>query len=206
MAGASFKVPEISQAEMLDFHEAHFSKLATDHFQTHFLRPDDIATETTTTFDAHEESYLEEEYYEEDDDGLGYYEDGVKRTLTDEQIAIFRYSELEALRRAQENPTSKKVASQASRIDGPGQPVSTDAKGDPSDGEISDATPAVAPKKKKRKRSNKKQNERKPVIDLRKRTWDVVEQGLATLDYEGEENQQSTQSNAVQRRRISYDD
>lgn len=33
-----------------------------------------------------------EEYYEEGD--LGYYEDGTKRTLTDEQIAIFRHSEV----------------------------------------------------------------------------------------------------------------
>jgi len=44
---------------------------------------------------------VEEEEYAEDteDDGLGYYEDGVKRTLTDEQIAIFRHSEIEALLR-----------------------------------------------------------------------------------------------------------
>lgn len=35
---------------------------------------------------------------EEYDDGLGYYEDGVKRTLTDEQIAMFRHSEIERLR------------------------------------------------------------------------------------------------------------
>jgi hypothetical protein len=33
----------------------------------------------------------------EDDDGLGYYEDGVKRTLTDEQIEMFRHSEMEQL-------------------------------------------------------------------------------------------------------------
>jgi hypothetical protein len=40
-----------------------------------------------------------EEFYEEegDDDGLGYYDDGVKRTLTDEQIAIFRHSEIHDL-------------------------------------------------------------------------------------------------------------
>ena len=38
---------------------------------------------------------------EEEDDGLGYYDDGVKRTLTDEQIAIFRHSEVEELRREQ---------------------------------------------------------------------------------------------------------
>lgn len=36
---------------------------------------------------------------EDADDGLGYYADGVKRTLTDEQIAIFRYSEIQRLLR-----------------------------------------------------------------------------------------------------------
>ncbi|KAL2831803.1 hypothetical protein BDW59DRAFT_125346 [Aspergillus cavernicola] len=35
----------------------------------------------------------------EDDDGLGYYPDGVKRTLTDEQVRIFRHSEIHALLR-----------------------------------------------------------------------------------------------------------
>lgn len=38
---------------------------------------------------------LEEDLYQEEDDGLGYYSDGEKRTLTDEQIAIFRHSELQ---------------------------------------------------------------------------------------------------------------
>ena len=34
---------------------------------------------------------------EEEEDGLGYYEDGVKRTLTDEQIEMFRHSEIAQL-------------------------------------------------------------------------------------------------------------
>lgn len=38
---------------------------------------------------------------DDDDDGLGYYADGVKRTLTDEQIAIFRHSEIQTLLREQ---------------------------------------------------------------------------------------------------------
>ncbi|KAF2217536.1 hypothetical protein CERZMDRAFT_80270 [Cercospora zeae-maydis SCOH1-5] len=38
----------------------------------------------------------------EQDDGLGHYEDGVKRTLTDEQIAVFRRTELWQMKRAQE--------------------------------------------------------------------------------------------------------
>ncbi|PWY89297.1 hypothetical protein BO70DRAFT_350496 [Aspergillus heteromorphus CBS 117.55] len=44
------------------------------------------------------EEEQQEEYYEEDDD-LGYYPDGAKRTLTDEQIRIFRHSEVHALLR-----------------------------------------------------------------------------------------------------------
>ncbi|KAE8155960.1 hypothetical protein BDV40DRAFT_100542 [Aspergillus tamarii] len=35
----------------------------------------------------------------DDDDGLGYYPDGVKRTLTEEQIKIFRHSEIHSLLR-----------------------------------------------------------------------------------------------------------
>lgn len=43
---------------------------------------------------------VEESYYEEED--LGYYKDGTKRTLTDEQIEIFRHSEIHALLRERE--------------------------------------------------------------------------------------------------------
>ena len=46
-------------------------------------------------------NYAFPRYDEEDpeDDSLGYYDDGVKRTLTDEQIEIFRHSEIQALLR-----------------------------------------------------------------------------------------------------------
>jgi hypothetical protein len=52
--------------------------------------------------------HFEPEYeYEEIDDGLGHYEDGVKRTLTDEQIAIFRRTELWQIKRQQERELSE---------------------------------------------------------------------------------------------------
>ncbi|KAH6845279.1 hypothetical protein B0I37DRAFT_416822 [Chaetomium sp. MPI-CAGE-AT-0009] len=162
-------MPQISQAEMTAFHEAHFSKLATDHFQAHFLRPDHPPAEETTYHAADDEEYYEE-YYEEEDDGLGYYPDGVKRTLTDEQIAIFRHSEIEALRRARKSSNSGKSTTM--------RPEEDAAHGLSEDGE---------------------------PIDLRKRTWDVVDKGLATLDY-GEENNEPVDASAIQRRRISYDD
>lgn len=34
-----------------------------------------------------------------EDDGLGYYEDGAERTLTDEQIAMFRHTEIQTILR-----------------------------------------------------------------------------------------------------------
>ena len=39
---------------------------------------------------------------DEEDDNLGYYHDGVKRTLTDEQVAMFRHSEIYAILRARQ--------------------------------------------------------------------------------------------------------
>ncbi|OJD26348.1 hypothetical protein ACJ73_02279 [Blastomyces percursus] len=39
------------------------------------------------------------EQLDDGDDGLGYYPDGTKRTLTDKQIEIFRHSEIQKLRR-----------------------------------------------------------------------------------------------------------
>ena len=45
--------------------------------------------ETALTYEPH--------FEEEVDDGLGYYDDGVKRTLTDEQIEMFRHTEVEQL-------------------------------------------------------------------------------------------------------------
>jgi hypothetical protein len=63
------------------FHDNHFSSLSAGSSNRHQ--------------DAH--VGLEEDY--DDDDGLGYYFDGVKRTLTDDQIAMFRHSEIQLLLR-----------------------------------------------------------------------------------------------------------
>ncbi len=179
---------------MIAFQEAHFAKLATDHFQAHFLRPNHPPPAEDITGHAADE----EEYYEEEDDGLGYYPDGVKRTLTDEQIAIFRHSELEALRRERESSKPKTTTNSEE-----------DAAHDMSEGEVSSSAPsATAKKPKKRKRGKAKNNLNKngaEPIDLRKRTWDVVDTGLATLDY-GEEDNKPVAASAIQRRHISYDD
>ncbi|KAK4659594.1 hypothetical protein QC762_111700 [Podospora pseudocomata] len=189
MAGTSIQVPTISQADMLAFHEQHFAQFATDHFHSQFLRPSLDDQELILSHEQEEEYY----YEEEEDDGLGYYPDGVKRTLTDEQIAIFRHSELEALRRGRQPPKP--------------QGATATLAADLSEGEISSPAPVVTAKKnKKRKRNNKNKNVGEPLMDLRKRTWDVVDKGLASLDYGEEETQQPAQASTAQRRQISYDD
>ncbi|KAL2158475.1 hypothetical protein VTH06DRAFT_4241 [Thermothelomyces fergusii] len=205
MAGVPFRVPQVSQAEMAAFHDAHFSKFSRDDFEARFLRPVHHQPAGTATYtwgygDGDGDEYYEEEEQDEDDDGLGYYPDGVKRTLTDEQIAIFRHSELEALRRARESSLSTKPNNTK---------ASQDATRDLSEGEISSATPPPTAKKSKKRRrgksKNKANNSGGEPIDLRKRTWDVVDKGLPTLDY-GEDGPEPVETGAFQRRRISYED
>lgn len=209
---------------MLSFHEAHFSQLATAHFGSHFLQPGDPTTALAnklSTAEAEVEHYdeeeyyeEEEEYYEEEDDGLGYYPDGVKRTLTDEQIAIFRHSELEALRRAKEAEDLRMSKKRSAETASPA-PLETAAAEDGEipdgdDGNVSEEGEIDGPAPKKRKKSRRKKARTRAdgvVIDLRKRTWDVVETGLETLDYEEEEGQRRIQGGRpMQRRRVSYDD
>lgn len=84
----------------------------------------------------------------------------MKRTLTDEQIEMFRQSELRELRRLQAKGL-------------PSQPAT------PQEGQANDGKQST---KKKKKGAKNARYEPKP--DLRKRTWDVVEQGLDTLDYD----------------------
>lgn len=167
-------------------------------------------------------SDYEQEYNEcDDDDGLGYYSDGVKRTLTDEQIAIFRHSELEKLRRAMEaeeaKASRKRTADEAlsPAVDTVGPTSATDTAAlapAAEDGEIPDdlseegEVEGPAPKKRKKNRRKKARTRADGVvIDLRKRTWDVVETGLGSLDYE-EEGGGDMPGALLKRRKVSYDD
>ena len=70
--------PTVTSENLAKFHREHFGKGPSLH-----------ATNPM--------SYEPQEVVDEYDDGLGYYDDGVKRTLTDEQVAIFRHSEIQEL-------------------------------------------------------------------------------------------------------------
>jgi hypothetical protein len=126
----------------------------------------------------------EEEYIEEtEDDGLGYYEDGAKRTLTDEQIAIFRHSEIEASLRDRRHAVEAKADAYESSVATPTDTErdikmttfveANEFSVDLEDGELEDdesisqvPTPASSQhqnnKKNKRKNKNGKKGQQRP--------------------------------------------
>ncbi|RDL42497.1 Uncharacterized protein BP5553_02476 [Venustampulla echinocandica] len=189
---------EISQEDLASFHNAHFATVAVNHFAQQFLGPVD-------------------EEYQEEDDGLGYYDDGVKRTLTDEQIRIFRHSEIEKILR------DRRHTKEARNEDTPGVTTESVEEAEMEDGELNDSPVTETPtpphnsegagKKKSRRQKQKHAKSQKSFFkqnikpDLRKRTWDKVEDGLGDLQYDDMgANAPSAPSQASQRRRISYDD
>lgn len=161
----SFAAPSVSNNDLVAFFEAHFSGAAVRNFQADFLNPNYQPDAATTNASVEEDG----DVFEEEDD-LGYYHDGVKRTLTDDQIAMFRHSELETIKREQERRST--AVRQAGETGEDGTLVAAE----------SSRPPGKAAKNKKKKRGKGKGQEPKP--DLRKRTWDVVESGLDTLDYD----------------------
>ncbi|KAI5284597.1 hypothetical protein KEM54_001208 [Ascosphaera aggregata] len=83
---APFEVPGISLEDLWDFHARHFPVYTP-------------ASDFVKSVDYHDREEVAEEEY---DDGLGYYADGAKRTLTDEQIHMFRHSEIQRALRKKE--------------------------------------------------------------------------------------------------------
>ncbi|KAF4974143.1 hypothetical protein FZEAL_8908 [Fusarium zealandicum] len=166
-----YGIPNVSKDDLFAFHEAHFSQASLSSFGSSFVHPTSLQPDQT---DAHYDAW------DEQDDGLGYYPDGVKRTLTDEQIEIFRHSEREALRKQQEKQRgSRTAASSDDAMD-----MSDD--GPTAHSESTSSAPPVSfeSNKKRKKKKAPKRGRPEPKPDLRKRTWDVVDKGLDTLDYD----------------------
>ncbi|ESZ98138.1 hypothetical protein SBOR_1517 [Sclerotinia borealis F-4128] len=200
--------PEVTQFDLLAFQSAHFGDTSTEHFALQFLGP------------------VQDTYEAIDDDGLGYYSDGVKRTLTDEQIAIFRHSEIQTIlrkrRHAEESNQSddERATSEIPKTDHLEQ-----VKAEEEDGEIAENFSHPEPigparpikKSKKELKKIKKAQEAKEKgwfkqnikPDLRKRTWDKVEKSIGSLAYDDDDEgggNSHASSSAPQRRKISYDD
>ncbi|KAH0562106.1 hypothetical protein GP486_003198 [Trichoglossum hirsutum] len=91
----ALKIPQVTEDDLAAFHAHHFNGR-----QLGF--PGALLSATAPeSASLREENYEDRDLeYDDEDDGLGYYPDGVKRTLTDAQIAIFRWSEVQSLLRA----------------------------------------------------------------------------------------------------------
>ncbi|KAG8163471.1 hypothetical protein KVR01_006768 [Diaporthe batatas] len=206
----SFPIPRVTDADLCAFHHAHFGEASAIAFTADFLNLEKVHQdiETQHRHDAGDEAYYEGD---EDEDGLGYYADGVKRTLTDAQIAMFRHSETQALQRAQERSMTRRNSSSPPPMCAHVEPLEGHRS---EDGELSDDvsnTGAVHTKKKRIKKKKKRgsgnsKRHYSPDPERRKRTWDVVETGLDALDYGGSGPSQPQISPTSHRRRITYDD
>ncbi|KAL3438703.1 hypothetical protein BDV09DRAFT_191835 [Aspergillus tetrazonus] len=176
------------------------------------------------THDAYNEDFYanadEEDVVDEDDD-LGYYPDGVKRTLTDEQIRIFRHSEIHALLRErqikQENEEYEKGLGGKTEAQ-PQAGAQVHASPDERDGAISAPPKNVANAVAGRKRSADKvgcdAGADEPV-PKRKPTSDSGAPSEVQLDYNEESGAAPTTASQSRARRatpfmgrriISYDD
>jgi hypothetical protein len=154
----------MTQDELNAFYKSHFSHHAVSHFGGTFVKPS--AVDNTGN--------RETEWAEQEEDDLGYYDDGAKRTLTDAQIEMFRHSELKTLRRQLEKDAAK-TKDQRRGIAAESTVVRTDSS------RLKGADlPTDFGSRKKRKTRQKAE----PKPDLRKRTWDVVDKGLDSLEYD----------------------
>jgi len=112
---------------------------------------------------------------EEEEEDLGYYEDGVKRTLTDQQIEMFRHSELHQLEHAER--LRREEEAEAGPVTGAGEasPNSTAQASPPAERRSSKdsrstSTPSIGAKRKRKK------EEKVPYAERNKRKWeDFVE-------------------------------
>lgn len=130
--------------------------------------------------------------------------------MTDEQIAIFRHSEIETLLRERRHI-------EESRQGGGSEPAKDFQYTGLFDDSVLDTTTAPPLKNSKKQGSEKKKVKKarqsnrfckqttKP--DLRKRTWDNVDSGLPSLIYDDDDGG-TTQSlaKASKRKRVSYND
>ncbi|CAK7242743.1 MAG: Casein kinase II subunit alpha' [Sporothrix thermara] len=201
---AGIRVPQISSEELFAFHESHFSHVSVADFGATFTSLPEPTNDDKGELDGVEqarESLPQEEEGERREE-----EEGEEGDDYDPETGFDLYDEL------------------------PDIPVPFDEGELAGDGEIvegakEDGATAAAAKNathgtgeheqpRSRKRRRKKQNtgnsnarrlgEKQP--DLRKRTWDKVDSGLGSLDYDGAEASASAMQSAPLRRRVQYDD
>lgn len=118
---------KISQEDLRDFHVKHFPHVPAPEHILHGV-----------------ENEIAEDYHQEENT-LGYYEDGTPQTLTDEQIAMFRHSEIQAIiRKRRSKRESGNDSDQGEAEEGEVEDSGADGSSKV-ESPASQATPAAAP-------------------------------------------------------------
>ncbi|KAF2118593.1 hypothetical protein BDV96DRAFT_597397 [Lophiotrema nucula] len=101
----NLQIPTVTVDDLRHFHSKH---LPDAPLPTQYLAG---AEDTASTEDAHYE-----------DDGLGYYDDGAKRAITDEQVAMFRHTEIHAILRARRRKREREEDEEEGEVDDESSP------------------------------------------------------------------------------------
>ena len=113
----------LTQADLAAFHQRTFGRPAPANSFPPFSEAATNAASTKIARDGHDQSssangdsrdWQDQDLNETESDDLGYYADGVKRTLTEEQIAMFRHSEIYALLRIRQKERELEAANTSS--------------------------------------------------------------------------------------------
>ncbi|KAK5172157.1 uncharacterized protein LTR77_003795 [Saxophila tyrrhenica] len=151
---AEIAIPNVTEDHLLAFQMSHFSDDVMP--AAWFIDPD-----TALSYDPAEEGNGVQDYEED----LGYYEDGVKRTLTDEQIKMFRHSEVQQFEREKRR---KEEAKEAGEVDSGAQALKVHSRPEeriPSSTSRSNSKPSVG--------ATRKRKEEVPYAERHKRKWEA---------------------------------
>ncbi|KAG9679560.1 hypothetical protein KCU95_g15956, partial [Aureobasidium melanogenum] len=202
MSTQSLRIPTVTEDDLRLFHDKHFSGLSSEPSNRHH--------------DAHVD--LEQDF---DDDGLGYYSDGVKRTLTDDQIAMFRHSEIQTLlrerRRKREISESESSQNVPSKLT---QPVGDMSTPDTAEDSVSQRSASTSESqglgKRKWQRFIDTSETNPEYLTHRRIARELDEQKASSIDlaYGDEESTSSvvekqpkdTSSSQTRRKEVSYDE
>ncbi|KAL8768181.1 MAG: hypothetical protein Q9203_004694 [Teloschistes exilis] len=194
---SGLRVPTVTPADLQDFHDRHFG----------------LTTRSVVPAQEAEKEWQEDRQEQQQEvDDLGYYPDGVKRTLTDEQIAMFRHSEISRLlRQRQLRKENAMVDEEATTLGA--QSLSSSQKVENKRNDNSGFTASVEkkdmpiPAAKKRKTDHdgrKRGRDTAPTSRRQARELDDAAESIDVLDY-GEESYVKPDEKAVTgRTQVSY--
>ncbi|MDI1488224.1 MAG: hypothetical protein OHK93_007498 [Ramalina farinacea] len=176
-----FSIPTVTNDDLTTFHHHAFGIAPPRNALLHFP----TSPVNDTNIPHHAEDTVANN---DDEDDLGFYQDGKKRTLTDEQVAMFRHSEIYGIvrarqvRRENEEYDSEPVVSSTA---GSSSRDSTRAKEEEINvnaGSRDDAT-RQAPSRNKRRKMNRQRNTQREGGDVPSRR--VIREMDAAVEGEG---------------------